>query len=196
MFLYHNADLKDINNIIEKGLLPMSATGNNRWVSDKRADNSTDIVYLFKPLGKQNSFTRYGMVLIEVEVDNAEKSSLPSTDKNYGKYDEYTVSHVDPKSITRIFIPSIFMDRITGLSESTMSKLIWCEMDAEVFSEYIPNPDDPYGCGGTSVYKPVTDKELAMFAGTAPIYVDEFNYFRGIDKSGEMIDLYNVVYKF
>lgn len=196
MFLYHNADLKDINDIIEQGLLPMSATGNNRWTSDKRADNSTDVVYLFKPLGKQNSFTKYGMVLIEVEVDNSKKSSLPSTDKNFGKYDEYTVSNVDPKSITRIFIPSIFMDRITGLSESTMSKLIWCEMDAEVFSEYIPNPDDPYGCGGTSVYKPVTDKELAMFAGTAPIYVDEFNYFRGIDESDEMIDLYNVVYKF
>lgn len=196
MFLYHNADLKDINNIIEKGLLPMSATGNNRWVSDERADNSTDIVYLFKPLGKQNSFTKYGMVLIEVEVDNAEKSSLSSTDKNYGKYDEYITSHIPPESITRVFIPSIFMSRITGLSESTMLKLIWCEMDAEVFSEYIPNPDDPYGCGGTSVYKPVTDKELAMFAGTAPIYVDEFNYFRGIDESDEMIDLYNVVYKF
>lgn len=196
MFLYHNADLKDINDIIEQGLLPMSATENNRWASDKRADNSIDVVYLFKPLGKQNSFTKYGMVLIEVEVDNAKKSSLPSTDKNFGKYDEYIVSHVDPKSITRIFIPSIFMDRITDLSESTMSKLIWCEMDAEVFSEYIPNPDDPYGYGGTSVYKPVTDKELAMFAGTAPIYVDEFNYFRGIDESDEMIDLYNVVYKF
>ena len=196
MVLYHNADISDINNIIGKGLLPLSITGNNRWTSGKRADNSTDMVYLFSPLGKQNSFPKYGAVLIEVEVDNAEKSSLPCTDKNFGKYDEYIVSHVAPEKITRIFIPSIFKNRISGLSEATISKLVWCEMDAEVFSEYIPNPNDPYGCGGTSVYKPVTDNELEVFGKTAPIYVEEFNYFRGINEESEIIDLYNIVYKF
>lgn len=197
MFLYHNADLKDINDIIKQGLLPMSVTGNNRWDSGKRAGNNTDMVYLFSPLGKQNSFPKYGAVLIEVEVDNAEKSSLPCTDKNFGKYDEYIVSHVAPEKITRIFIPSIFKHRISGLSESTMSKLVWCEIDAEVFSEYIPNPDDLYGFGGTTLYRPATDSEIEVFGKTVPIYVEEFNYFRGIyEETGEMIDLYNIVYKF
>ena len=56
MILYHNADYKDLPSILKDGILPMSETGNNRWNNKKRADNSQNVVYLFNPIGKQNSF--------------------------------------------------------------------------------------------------------------------------------------------
>ena len=73
MILYHNADYKDLPSILKDGILPMSETGNNRWNNKKRADNSQNVVYLFNPIGKQNSFFQYGICLIEVDTDATEK---------------------------------------------------------------------------------------------------------------------------
>lgn len=72
MTLYHNCDYRDLPSILKDGILPMSKTGNNRWEDKKRVNNSEDVVYLFKPVGKQNSFTQYGICLIEVETDATE----------------------------------------------------------------------------------------------------------------------------
>lgn len=192
MLLYHNADLTDINDIVKNGLLPSSITGNNNWNDGRRADNSADVVYLFHPTGVQNSFVNYGIVLIEVDVD-AEKSEMTSNDSNIGKYEEYTISEVKPEQITRIFIPKIFKDRIHNLSDEVLEKIIWCDIKADVYAGYMPNPNDKYGFGGTYKYEPISEDKLKLFAQTAPIYVNSINYFRGVDGT-KVFDIYNVIY--
>lgn len=93
MTLYHNCDYRDLLSILKDGILPVNKTGNNRWDDGKRVNNSEDVVYLFKPVGKQNSFTQYGICLIEVDVD-ATENILDETDYNHGKYDEYVAESV------------------------------------------------------------------------------------------------------
>lgn len=194
MKLFHNADIKDINHIVEQGLLPMSVTGNDRWNSGKRADNSKDVVYLFNPIGLQNSFTHYGLALIEVEVDGALKSDIVVGDVNAGGYEEYTISSVAPSQIKQIYIPAIFRHRLNEqLSSTALEKVEWVVMSAEIFSDYIPNPDNPYGYGGTCIYKTASAEFLKEFADVAPVSVDDFNYFRAFI-GGEMVDLYGIRY--
>lgn len=193
MKLFHNADINDLNSIVEQGLLPMSVTKNNRWSDGKRAGNSMDVVYLFDPVGEQNSFARnYGLALIEVETEAVKNDLLPQ-DVNKGLYVEYTTEKVEPSKIRKIYLPEIFRSRITGLSESVLEKVKWVEMRADRYVGYISNPDNPYGLGGTDVYEPATDEFLEKFAKLAPLSVDEFNYFHAYFDN-EMHDLYNVKY--
>ena len=49
MILYKNVDLIDLISIMEKGILPLDECENNNWEDGKRADNRTDVVYLFSP---------------------------------------------------------------------------------------------------------------------------------------------------
>lgn len=69
MRLFKNVDIKDLESILEKGILSMDTCGNNNWVDKKRANNATDVVYLFKAKNIGDSFTRYGIALIVVDVD-------------------------------------------------------------------------------------------------------------------------------
>ena len=183
MILYHNADINDLNSICERGLLPLSITRNDHWNSGKRADNSIDAVYLFNPIaGQSNSFTNYGAALIEVDT-KAEKSEMLSSDRNFGKYEEYTTGVVLPEQIIRIFIPIIFKDRIGNLSETTLSKIVWCDIKANTYNH--------------DLEKIVADEKILIpFADTARIDVEEFNYFRGQYPNREMIDLYDIQYIF
>ena len=183
MILYHNANINDLNSICEKGLLPMSITNNNHWDCGQRADNSTDVVYLFNPIfGQSNSFTNYGAALIEVDA-KAEKSKMLSLDHNFGKYEEYITPFVLPEQISRIFIPTIFKNKIGNLSETTLSKIVWCDIKANTYNH--------------DLEKIVADEKiLKQFADTAPIDVEEFNYFRGQYLNREMIDLYDIQYIF
>ena len=58
MILYKNVDLIDLISIMEKGILPLDECKNNNWEDGKRADNRTDVVYLFSPTAPEvkNSF--------------------------------------------------------------------------------------------------------------------------------------------
>ena len=180
MILYHNADLKDLNSICECGLLPLSATGNNRWSSGKRAGNSADVVYLFKPMdGKSNSFPNYGIALIEVDAD-ADKSEIDKADFYCGKYEEYTTAAVLPDRIAKIYIPEIFRHRI-DLPESVLSKVVWCGIKANTYT-----PDLKYITADADILK--------RFADTAEMCVDKDNYFRGVYPNREVIDLYDIEY--
>lgn len=194
MILYHNANIIDLNSIVSSGLLPASATGNDNWCSGKRANNSKDVVYLFDPLGQQNSFVNYGAALIEVDAADAELNDMDRADRNNGKYLEYVVPSVLPDHIKHIYIPAIFRKRISGLSQAVLEKVIWCKISAEVIVDYIPNPDDRFGFGGRLVYAPISAEQLNIFAATAELDVRGFNYFRGVPSSGEAIALYNVIY--
>lgn len=197
MRLYHNADIADINSIIENGLLPASVTENDNW-EQARANNSRDVVYLSCPIGEENSFVNYGIALIEVEVD-ATENEMADHDANRGKYTEYVTDKVLPEQIKAIYIPKQFRQRIskyTELSDKALEKIVWCDMYAEVYDYYIPNPNSLYGGGGTSVYKPISKEEFERFVETAPLEVNDFNFFRGVTEKREMIDLYNIRYIF
>lgn len=197
MRLYHNADIRDINSIVEKGLLPASVTGNDNW-EKSRADNSHDVVYLSQPIGNENSFVNYGIALIEVDVD-AKENEMADHDANRGKYTEYVADKVLPEQIKAIYIPKQFRQRIskyTELSDKALEKIVWCDMYAEVYDYYIPNPNSLYGGGGTSVYKPISKEEFERLVETAPLGVNDFNFFRGKTEKREMIDLYNIRYIF
>lgn len=197
MILYHNADICNINSIVENGLLSLSKTGNDNW-ERARVDNSRDVVYLFKPTsGDDNVFVNYGIALIEVDVD-ARENEMEEYDANYGKYTEYVTDKVLPEQIKAIYIPKQFKQRIaeyTELSDKALEKIVWCDMYAEVYDCYIPNPNSRYG-SGTSVFKPISKDELERFVETAPLGVNDFNFFRGVTEKREMIDLKNVKYVF
>lgn len=191
MILYHNADYKDLPSILKNGILPMSETGNNRWNNKKRADNSQNVVYLFNPIGKQNSFFQYGICLIEVDTDATEKT-LDENDYNHGKYTEYVAESVPINQIKAVYIPNIFMERISSeLDSEILAKITWCDLYAEEVDEYI----ETGFCKGYLTYKKVSDERLSIFAKTAELKVDGFNYFRGVDETNHMIDLYNIIYK-
>ena len=96
--LYKIVDKEDLDKILKEGILPISKTGNNNWDCGRRADNSTEVVYLFKPLTDQLNFTQYGDVLLEVETTAYKNEILPG-DRNRGKYEEFITYEVKPEEI-------------------------------------------------------------------------------------------------
>ena len=96
--LYKIVDKEDLDKILKEGILPISKTGNDNWEGNRRADNSTEVVYLFKPLTDQLNFTQYGDVLLEVETTAYRNEILPG-DRNRGKYEEFITYEVKPKEI-------------------------------------------------------------------------------------------------
>ena len=83
---------------MKEGILPISKTGNNNWEGNRRADNSTEVVYLFNPLTEQLNFTQYGDVILEVET-TAYKNEIAPKDVNAGKYEEFITFEVKPEEI-------------------------------------------------------------------------------------------------
>lgn len=96
--LYKVIAKEDLEKILKEGILPISKTGNNNWEGNRRADNSTEVVYLFKPLTDQLNFTQYGDVLLEVETTAYKNEILPD-DRNRGKYEEFITYEVKPEEI-------------------------------------------------------------------------------------------------
>ena len=184
MILYKNVDIVDLKSILEKGILSLNESGNNNWDEGKRANNSCDVVYLFKPLTKENSFCRYGVALLEIDItdDNVEENMLSKNDINKGKYVEYISNKVAPELITKIYIPEIFKERVdVEFSEEVLSKIYWCEIKANYYGE-----DGRENCPA---------EVLEQFAKTAEIMdASEFNFFRGVTEERTMIDLYDVQY--
>jgi len=96
--LYKVVAKEDLDKILKEGILPISKTGNNNWEGNRRADNSTEVVYLFKPLTDQLNFTQYGDVLLEIETTAYKNEILPG-DRNRGKYEEFIAYEVKPEEI-------------------------------------------------------------------------------------------------
>lgn len=191
MILYHNCDYRDLPSILKDGILPMSKTGNNKWENKKRVNNSENVVYLFKPVGKQNSFTQYGICLIEVEID-ATENILDEFDCNHGKYAEYVTEYVPANQIKAIYIPKILKDRLSSeFNSEILAKITWCDFYAEEIDDYI----ETGFCKGYFIYKQISEERLSEFARTAELRVGGWLYFRGIDDTRHMIELCNIVYK-
>lgn len=98
MKLYKNVSSEDLEKILKEGILPISKTGNDNWEGNRRANNSTEVVYLFNPTSEVKSFTQYGDVVLEVEVE-AYRNEIAPNDSNRGQYEEYIVTEVKPEEI-------------------------------------------------------------------------------------------------
>ena len=200
---YKNVDICDLPSILSKGILSLNKSGNDNWKTNKRANNSKDVVYLFRPTGYENSFIQYGVALLEVEVDGIE-NEMVDNDVNRGKYIEYICDSVPPENIKAVYIPKIFKDRIKYRN----SKIKWVEMEAKIFSSELYDANaEKYGkrdsFGFTSLpddfdrinnYTDASDI-LDIFAQTAKIEDSSaYNYFRGILPNREVIDLEYIHY--
>ena len=184
MILYKNVDIKDLESILSKGILSLNVSGNNNWDDGKRADNSCDVVYLFRPLTEENSFCNYGVALLEIDIpdDKIKENQLLENDRYNGKYIEYITDEVSVQYIKAIYIPELFKNRI-DLPENILSKITWCGMKANYY--------------GDSGRENCPDEVLKQFAKTAEIMdASEFNFFRGITDRRTMIDLYDIQYVF
>ena len=98
MKLYKNVSSEDLDKILKEGILPISKTGNDNWEGNRRANNSTEVVYLFNPTTDVKSFSQYGDVVLEVEVE-AYRNEIAPNDSNRGQYEEYIVTEVKPEEI-------------------------------------------------------------------------------------------------
>ena len=101
MKLYKNVSSEDLEKILKEGILPISKTGNDNWEGNRRANNSTEVVYLFNPTSDVTSFTQYGDVVLEVEVE-AYRNEIAPNDSNRGQYEEYIVAEVKPEEIVGV----------------------------------------------------------------------------------------------
>lgn len=101
MKLYKNVRSEDLDKILKEGILPISKTGNDNWEGNRRANNSTEVVYLFNPTSEVKSFTQYGDVVLEVEVE-AYRNEIAPNDSNRGMYEEYIVAEVKPEQIVGV----------------------------------------------------------------------------------------------
>ncbi|MEZ7765386.1 hypothetical protein O3802_05240 [Gemella sp. 27098_8_92] len=101
MKLYKNVSSEDLDKILKEGILPISKTGNDNWEGNRRANNSTEVVYLFNPISDVTSFTQYGDVVLEVEVE-AYRNEIAPNDSNRGQYEEYIVAEVKPEEIVGV----------------------------------------------------------------------------------------------
>lgn len=183
MTLYKNVDIIDLESILQKGILSLNESGNDNWGEGKRANNSCDVVYMFSPIGKQNSFCKYGVALLEIDIpdETVTGNKLLETDVNIDNYIEYVTDRVSTDYIKAIYIPELFRDRVEKeLSEDILSKITWCGMRANYYSkngkENCPN------------------EVLERFAKTAEIMQTCFNFFRGMNDDGTVIDLYDIEY--
>ena len=179
MLLYKNVDICDLKSIMENGILSIDECGNNNWDEGKRAENDTSVVYLFSPIGKQNSFPNYGAALLEIQC-KAKKNKIGKTDTHVDDYIEYITKRVEPSEIKRVIIPKIFKEYI---SVPQNVGITWCELKAE--------------CYGNNGLEERSNKILEQLAKTAPLMSSEwFNFFRGTTEKRTMIDLYNIEYIF
>lgn len=181
---YKNVDIEDLPSILQKGILSLDVCGNNNWEDGKRAANRTDVVYLFKPLGKQNSFTNYGAVLLEVKVKGLIPSALLDADINKGKYLEFITPTVTPEEISAIYIPEILKSRVEEmLPDEIIEKVTWCGIAAFTYD--------------SDEYVEASQELLERFARTAPIEsANTCCFFRGSNPDRTLIYLYEVQYIF
>lgn len=183
--LYKNVDICDLESILEKGILSLDECGNNNWEDNKRADNPTNLVYLFKPKkGKANVYPNYGVALVETDITDVQKNEFAKYDVHKDDYIEYTAAKVEPGQITRILIPKIFEKRL-HLPASVEKKVEWCGITAEIYGSHKDG------------LEPASDEILKRFAITAEIEKCTcFHFLRGKTDDNHMINLYNINYIF
>lgn len=177
MKLFKNVDILDLNSILKDGILPISKTGNDNWSDGNRSNNSKDMVYLFEALNKGDSFMHYGIVLIEVDIDDAILNEIDDFDANKGQYVEYIASEVPINNIEGIYIPKIFEEPLRAKYEVDFSEIDVKFVDVEflVYSSELGE------------YILANEDDKSIFVNTANLSTSDFNYLRGT-KNNKMLD--------
>lgn len=157
--------------------MPISQTNNDNWSDGNRSNNSKDMVYLFDALNQGDSFTHYGLVLIEADIDDAILNEIDDFDINNGEYIEYIASEVPVNNIKGIYIPKIFEEPLRAKYEVDFSEIDVKFVDVE-FLIYSPELGE---------YILADDEDKSIFADTANLSTSDFNYLRGI-KNNRMLD--------
>lgn len=137
MKLFKNVDINDIKRILNEGIISIDDGASNSWDDNMRAANRTDVVYLFDPIEKGDVFPQYGIVLLEVEVDDVSKSEISSNDYNFGKYNEYIIGKVEPEQIKHIYFPRCWKDFFeTYMAENGIKANVdYCNVDFEFWDD-------------------------------------------------------------
>ena len=190
MILYKNVGIEDLEKILKEGVLPISKTENDNWGNNRRALNSKDVVYLFLPK-KRNYMPNYGLVLLEVDVEHAIKTTFAVGDNNADNYDEYIIAQVYPEQIKNIYIPEIFKNRKIEDMPENIKRYILQENNGivDTLKNYLS--DETFKkiifakCSATIEGLPATKEELLLFGQTATINSSWFNYFRGLKNPHE-----------
>lgn len=177
MKLFKNVDILDLENIMREGILPISKTNNDNWSDGNRSNNSKDVVYLFEALNKGDGFMHYGLVLIEIDIDDAILNEIDDFDINKGEYIEYIASEVPVNNIKGIYIPKIFEEPLRVKYEVDFSEIDVKFVDVE-FLVYSPELGE---------YILADDEDKSIFIDTANLSTSDFNYLRGI-KNNRMLD--------
>lgn len=184
MKLFVNVDITNLRQILKEGLLPISKTGNDNWEPGKRADNSKEVVYLFAPKTEVNYFPKYGIALLEVEVE-AEENELMKHDHNGKLYTEFITTKVKPEEIKKIYIPRILKEALTDYK-------LYDEWGDFVKENYTDLPIDWVEMKVDDCYnRPVNEETLELFAKTANLSTNDDNFFRGVNSDRTSIDFYN-----
>lgn len=189
---YKNVDICDLESIVEKGILSLNASENNNWDDGRRADNSKDVVYLFKP-ALLNCLKMYGLALLEIDpATEAQKNDFCKNDHNQGNYEEFTVDYVSPESIVNIYLPDFLKSRIEpGLSQKVLEKVRWIPFKAYKYSP----TDEPKSIQYKgNYYVECNEYEYSlMLKDTCKLNSCDFNYFRGFDNN-ELICDYSILF--
>ncbi len=187
MKLFKNVGVEDLKAILTEGILPISKTGNDNWEEGNRGNNSTEVVYLHRPTGKQNTFTQYGIALVEVEIDDAKENKLSDIDANIGKYTEFIADEVKPENITAVYIPEILKDRVQDDIKDVADRITWVKMTADV-------DEDPASYENFNIIA-ADDETLDLFAKTTSVHTDAMSYFTGTREDRVVFHLYDVRYE-
>ena len=102
----------------------------------------------------------YGLVLIEIDINDAISNEIDDFDINKGEYIEYIASEVPVNNIKGIYIPKIFEEPLRAKYEVDFS-----EIDVKF----------------------VDDEDKSIFVDTSNLSTSDFNYLRGI-KNNRMLD--------
>lgn len=131
MKLFKNVGLQELKEILKNGILPISITKNDNWEENYRSNNSREVVYLFSPKTELNTFMQYGLVLLEVETENAVKTEFMPNDHNDEFYDEYIKKEIKPEEIKKIYIPKIFRKQIekTDFLKGIENQVTWVDLE-------------------------------------------------------------------
>ena len=192
MKLFKNVDIADLNSILAKGILSLDESENNNWEDGNRANNPTDCVYMFNPLGEENSFPNYGAALLEIEINNARKVEMQKNDAYNGKYEEWVAPFVPAENIKAIYVPAIFRERLESyigtlrdIKRATFDKITFVEIECMTYK---------IGEG----FVKANEEDINLLGSTAAFFNSSFEdcFLRATMPNRNVQDFYEFKYNF
>lgn len=166
-------DLKDLKSIMERGVLSIDEHNCSNWSNDKRAFNSTEVIYLFN--NAKNIPIQYGLVMLEIELNEAEPSIMCSDDVNFTIYDEWVCQSVPKECIKKVIILNIFKNYVQNYIIDV--PVTWCAISGKHWK-----------------VAEFTNEDWDSLAETMNYNTDQMGYFRGTRKDRTVFDVYDVRY--